>query len=698
MTFSELIELLIKADHAYHDLNDPIMSDAEYNHLALVEYRKHTGLKWHGQATAGDRTHVRLMGTLDKVHSVHELYKALGDHLLVGMPKVDGFGLELTYGPMDTQPVMILRQALSRGRRSGGVSFGEVVTAKAKQLSIPGILSTAPTTRDVGAFDTTPKTVRGEAYLTHGAFEEANALRLADGETPFKNRRNAAAGIFAKGDPRYLQFLSFVAYQVFDPRFEHHEDKEFDTHYEQLIWLEEHGFAIPPSFHVFANDANPDKLKTWLEDQDLPYEVDGVVFSIDSMDTQRSLGYGREFPYFSAAFKFEDTRKTTILRSIRAEATRTGRISLVAEFDPIELEGATIENATLHNLANLIELGIQPGDEITVYRSGLIIPQIEAPFVFNGDRELHLYLPDTCPSCAGAVTRNHVDLLCENESCPAKLAKAIHNAFSKKNWDVDGVGLALCEALVDSGKVETLADLFTLKYGGVDFWKTSLSDTVRPGAALPKLNTFERGETTLGLTQLSELDVGGKKLGLSSAKKFLAGIEAAKSKPWAITLHALGCPGLGEPECAQIAAAYGLKSLLTASQQSDLSAVLLQALIGLPGIGAKTASDFLFWLRTNYDWLSELLESGLRVEAEAPAGPVSAQFAGEVVVFTGGLSKPRTWYEQAVVAAGGAKSGSISKKTTLVVAGTDAGSKLEAALALGIKVIGEFEFLQMLQV
>lgn len=667
MTFTELVELLMKADHAYYDLNDPIMSDADYEVLAFKTYPSFTGLRWYGKPTEGDIPHAgRLMGTQQKIYSAAELHKVLGEHVLVGTPKMDGLGLELTYSPDTTKPGMWLKQGLSRGRRSGGISYGENVTGTARKIpDIPGLLCTDPQLAE-DCWDTEPRTVRGEIYLRAIYLDEVNAMRVADGEKPFKNARNGAAGIFSKGDPRYVQYLSFVAYQVFDPRVPHHEDLEFAEYTEQLTWLQRRGFATPPWVLIPALGIDHGGLKTWLNDQSLPYETDGVVFAIQDMSVQRSLGYGREHAHFSAAYKFEDQRKTTILRRLRAVATRTGRISLTGEFDPIELEGATIENATLHNLANVIELGIQPGDEITVFRSGMIIPQVEPPFVFNGERNLDAHLPSACPACAGPVTRNHVDLLCGNGDCPAKLAKAIHNAFNKKNWDVDGIGLALCEALVEQEVVSSLADLFNMTNG-------------------PETVEF-----------LAGLQLGSKRLGAATAKKLVAGIEACKTKPWAITLHALGCPGLGEPQCQAIAERWGLKELLVDASLISGSSEKFQALVAIPGIGEKTANDFLSWLETNFSWLNELIESDLRVEAEAAAGPSSTALEGKTFVFTGALSKPRDVFEAMAKDAGATVSGSISKKTSFVVAGPGAGSKLEKAQSLGVAVLSEAEFLELL--
>lgn len=288
---------------------------------------------------------------------------------------------------------------------------------------------------------------------------------------------------------------------------------------------------------------------------------------------------------------------------------------------------------------------------------------------------LEPFIPAACPTCGQPTTRNEVDLLCANESCSAKLSRLLKHACGKRQFDIDGMGEALAEALVDSGIVGNLADLFRLP-------------------SMTCYDTVSDGEThrikSSGVEFLANLNLGEKRFGESSAEKLIANIEAAKAKPWPVVLHSLGCPGLGEPECRAIAAENSMRDLLDIGHDPSDSQreELIERYVALKGVGRKTAEVFVDWTCENYDWLEELIELGLNTEP-AVIEKAGNALEGMTIVITGTHSVPRDVLEKLVDAHGGKCSGSISKNTNYLVAGDKAGSKLEKAQKLNVPVIDE---------
>ncbi len=733
-----LAETLRGHDILYYELGTSTISDADYDALTRQWFLA-TGTKHYGQARdLGNVPHSRLMGTLEKsltTEDVQAFYKNVdANAYAVLMPKIDGLALELVYDAAGH-----FHQGLSRGRRVGGQSFGEDVTATVAKMigasrslvvrgvvSSPAVVENLPVVeRPVGVIpaqlfnrygspqiavivprgptadgktiaeraeeirktmhsstgivieepssitiESKPVTVRGEVYLPKAALAVANEMRAADGEKAFDNCRNAAAGIFRKGDPRYLKLLRFVAYTAFSAVDKFEDDRSFTTFRDQLHWLTSVGFEVPPTNFWTLSEVTDGVLVTVAGGWVLAYDTDGVVVTLDGMAVQRQLGYAREYPRFSLAFKFADETVNVEVVGYEWATSKLGKLKPRFKLVPTALGGAVIEFATGHNLRELRRLNAVPGDIVALKRAGCIIPQVVALIkkvshaAFGMDST---HVPTHCPSCGGPTTEDEVDLLCEATNCPARLSGLIEAACGKKNLDVDGVGESVCEALVASGIINDLADFLGL----VD----------KPECSYVKM--------------LAEMELGDKGVtfGVKRAKSLVDGIEnARKTKPWAQVLHALGCPGLGEPECKGLAAGYSLMDLVrwaTLRPDEDIpdpKVAFIQSVTQLKGMGTKTAETLFTWLNANEGWLRLVPALGWRTEPEAQA-PVGTALAGMTVVVTGVHAVSRDVIEQMVVDAGGTLSSAVSKKTNVLVAGAKAGSKLEAATRLGVRII-----------
>lgn len=703
MTEQELVAKLQEADKAYYDLDNPIMPDHEYDRLVL-EYEILTGTRWMFQGSSGSVKHKRPMVSLFKVHTVPELVKFLdlvdSTELLV-MPKIDGGGLSLWYGPSGN-----LIRAITRGKLVAGESFGEDVTSQAKLIQgIPHTIT------PMGY----PVEVRGEVFMYEDGFEEAVYQREQEGKEPFKNSRNAASGILRnESQSHYCKFVNFVGYEVFQQDLLHHEDKWFEKFSDKLIWLDHNGFGTTEiMFLPYSNLKGEDPVHgtcsiketfghsddkfvlEYLSDQflgNVSEPNDGVVIMLDDMDVCRSLGYSRTHPNFGVAFKFATETAETTIRAIHWTATRTGRVVPKAIFDEVELDGTTVGQATLHNYKNVLDLDIRVNDVAEVFKANMIIPQIAR---IVGKAWTLSPEPNTvteCPSCESTLVINDtsVDLICTNPDCKPKLVGAIVNACGKKNWDVD-LGDSVAEALVNSEMVTSLADLFNLR-APTEWYREPVqtSSVVKPGRP-SKLNTMEPAPSDR-LRQLASLKLGGKvSFGMSRARKLMDALEGAKSKPWHITLHALGCPGLGEPECKKIASRYGLYELLEVGPDpvKDTEDYWLEQLISIKGMGKVTAKSVVDWVKSNYHWLEDLEALGLNTEAEGESIQVNGPLTGKTLCITGSFKIPRAVLESKVLESGGSVSSSISKKTTYLLAGDNAGTKLDKALKLGVPVIKE---------
>lgn len=644
-----LAERLAAADTAYYDQDNPTLTDAEYDSLVL-DYKTLTGKDWMRFGSSGSIAHSKPMLSLEKardLETVAKFFKTVPPETeVLLMPKVDGGALAVQY----TQNGK-LKRALTRGKVVGGVSYGEDVTYAVKKMAVPADLPAGLSLDDSGRFE-----VRGEVYLTQEDFEAINLLQVAAGKPAFKNRRNAATGILRSTSSPYHNRLRFVAYRVLAG--------DSGTIGDSFKLLKSLGFETLPSVYMLRLDSLDEDTLPYPIQRVHPFPVDGVVICLNDLSLCQALGESSSAPRWAMAFKFQDETAEVRLLEILWAASRSGRIVPRYRVEPAELEGTTVEYATAHNWRELQRVGAVPGDLVEVKKCNQIIPRVERVLVSGGGSALTP--PSECPACAGLVTEGEVDLLCENLGCPAKLTDLLVHTCGRKYLDVDGMGDALAEALVSSGMVKDLEDFFSFR------------EWVVPDLAGLALEN-------------------GQLLGTRRATKLVENlILAQKTKPWSVVLHSLGIPGLGHDQCTAIASHYGLKELEALLSDEEISVLQdggSSELEVIPGIGPETVKALLNWYKGPGHYLMNCgVLYRFNHEKEEMASTAGTKLEGQTFVVTGTLSQPRPVFEALIKQNGGTVSGSVSKKTSYVLAGEAAGSKLDKAQSLGVPVLTEAEF------
>ncbi len=545
--------------------------------------------------------------------------------------KLDGLSLAVRYRHG------VLVQALTRG---DGLQ-GEDVTENARTIrSLPLRIET----------ELEELEARGEVIMHRAAFERLNEEREKAGLPRFANPRNAAAGSVRVLEPAITasRRLDFYAYFLLV-----NGNPYYDSHWESLDALARMGFKVNPHRRLCADlEELLVFCREWEARRDeLPYETDGVVAKVDSVRQQRLLGWTAKAPRWAIAYKFPARQEETVLEGIEVQVGRTGALTPVARLRPVTIGGVTVSRATLHNEDEIERLGVQIGDTVLVERSGDVIPKV-VRVVRPGEHRRPFRMPDTCPVCGGKVVRQEGEAAsrCINTNCPARLKESIRHFAARGVMDIDGLGEALVDQLVDRGLVKSIADLYELK-----------------------------------LEQLVELE----RMGERSASKILANIERSREKPLARVLWGLGIPFVGERTAQILADTFGSLDRIAEADEETLQ----QA----EEVGPKVARSIYQFFREphNRELVERLRKAGLRFEQEVrkkEGGPL----AGLTFVLTGTL--PHLTREEAKVrieAAGGKVAGSVSRKTSYVVAGAEAGSKLEKARELGIPVIDEAKLLEM---
>lgn len=551
----------------------------------------------------------------------------------MGEPKLDGAGIELVYEDG--------RLALGATRGDGRV--GEDVTANLRHVfSIPRRLAAG------GAETAGRLSVRGEVILPLAAFERLNAARLARGDEPFANPRNAAAGSLRQlqnVDRRRLGALEVRAYAIAEglPHGVRTQEAVLDA---LRAW----------GFHVSAESRRCDDLEAAIAYHaellrlrpTLPYETDGAVFKVDRLDLQAELGTLPRSPRWAIAFKFPPQQEHTVVEAIEVQVGRTGALTPVAKLRPVRVGGVTVTSASLHNQDELERKDVRVGDTVVVQRAGDVIPQIVTRVAAKRPRGTRPFrLPDRCPVCGTAVVRLEGEAVtrCPSLDCPAKLENRVLHLASRRALDVDGLGEELVHQLVSKGIVRRPSDVFALSAG-----------------------------------QLAALERMGKK----SAENLIASLERAKRTTLARLLHALGIPHVGEGVAELLAAAFGDLDALLAASAEEIDAV--------PGIGetiARSVAEF-FASPLQREEIARLVALGVRWEKAPPARRAQGPLTGKTFVLTGTL--PHLTRDEAkarIEAAGGRVTGSVSKRTSYVVAGAEPGSKLDKAQALGVPVLDE---------
>lgn len=516
-----------------------------------------------------------------------------------------------------------------------------------------------------------PIELRGECYMPKSSFESLNAAAEANGKSGFANPRNAAAGSLRQKDPQVTAHrdLSTFVYAVGDER-----KLALDTQWDLLQWLKRAGFHVNPDIELVhsAEEVHAFCERSLERRNALPYEIDGVVVKVNSFAQQEAMGYTARAPRWAIAFKFPPEEKTTLLRDITVQVGRTGKLTPVAELDPVRVAGSTVARATLHNEDEVRRKDVRVGDTIIVRKAGDVIPEILGPVLSLRPADAQPWeMPRVCPSCQSPVVREEgeVDYRCISIDCPAQAAERLIHWASRGAMDIDGMGEEIIGRLIESGRVTDVADYYTLDV--VELSMLDMGRVNKDGAPI--------------------------RLGETVAKKLVAAIDESRTRPLARPLFGLGIRHVGKTMAEALAAAFPSIDALMAASEEELAAV--------EGVGPKIARCVYLFFRTpdNVAVIERLRKHGVSLEDDVQAAEEDAlpqTLAGLTFVLTGSLTQSGMTRDEAGAAlkARGAKvSGSVSKKTSYVVAGEAAGSKYDKAIALGVPVLDEDALLHILE-
>ena len=573
--------------------------------------------------------------------------------------KIDGSSIALTYQDSN----------LVRGATRGDGTTGEDVTANIRTVkNLP--LRLRPDALGGLVDPSRAIELRGEVYMPKSSFESLNRAAEANGKQPFANPRNAAAGSLRQKDPAITagRDLSTFLYAIADERA-----LAFGTQWELLQWLGEAGFHVNPDVRLCATrDEVHAFCQRAIERRDsLPYEIDGVVVKVNSFARQEEMGYTARAPRWAIAFKFPPEEKTTLLRDITVQVGRTGKLTPVAEMDPVRVAGSTVARATLHNEDEVLRKDVRVGDTVIVRKAGDVIPEVLGPVVSLRPADARPWaMPKMCPSCGSPVIREEgeADYRCISIDCPAQALERLLHWASRGAMDIDGMGEEIVARLVESGRLTDVADYYTLD------------------------------EVELSMLDMGRVNKDGEaiRLGKTVAAKLVAAIDASRGRAFARVLFGLGMRHVGKTTAEALAASYPSMDELKAATEEDLAAV--------EGIGPKIAHSVYLFLRTpdNVAVIDRLQARGVNLadSAAEDAAQLPQTLAGLTFVLTGTLVQSGMTRDEAGAAlkARGAKvSGSVSKKTSFVVAGESAGSKYDKAIALGVPVLDEDALLRIIE-
>ena len=547
-------------------------------------------------------------------------------------PKVDGLSIALEY--RDGKFV--------QGATRGDGKVGEDVTENLRTIrSLPKELP-----------DKLPRLiVRGEVYMSKEVFARLNAEREENGEAHFANPRNAAAGSLRQQDPK-VAAKRHLDVAIFNLQLA--EGKSFSTHSETLDYLRSQGFPVIPNLVVTElEDALEEIRRIGRDRAELPFDMDGAVVKLNSLSDREILGSTSKVPRWAIAFKYPPEEKESVVEDIVVQVGRTGVLTPKAVLSPVRLAGTTVTNATLHNQDFITEKDIRVGDTVLVRKAGEIIPEVVKVLPEKRpEGAMPYHLPTVCPVCGAPVYREPGESAtrCTGAECPAQLLRNLCHFTSREAMDIDGVGPAVLEQMVNAGLVHNAADLYSL--------------TVQ---------------------DIAQLD----RMGDKSARNAVHAIEESRSRDLSKLLCALGIRQIGAKAAQVLARHFGSFDALAAATEEELTAI--------DDVGGITAKCLRQWLESpqSQDLISRLKAAGVNMECHDM--PTADTLTGKTFVLTGTLSSlGRKEAEEAIARLGGKTSGSVSKKTSYVVAGEEAGSKLRKAQELGIPVLSEAEFLAMI--
>ena len=687
---AELNRILNHAAYAYYALDNPELTDAEFDRLLIelqqleAAYPELVTEDSYTQRVGGYVSeqfepvqHAARMYSMDDAMNLEELDAWLSrtDEALGASPtnpvaytcelKIDGLGVALTY--RDGQFV--------RAATRGDGSTGENVTANVLTISdVPRELALAGLEQVENRGLNQSIEVRGEVYMPKHSFIRLNEDADAAGKQPFANPRNAAAGSLRQKDPKITAHrdLETFIYAVAD-------EGPLDVHsqWEFLNWLRSCGFNVNPHARrcLSAQEVHDFCAQALEQRGDLNYDIDGVVVKVDSFASQEALGFTSRAPRWAIAFKFPPEEKQTVLREIRIQVGRTGVLTPVAEFDPVTVAGSTIARATLHNLDEIRRKNVLEGDTIIVHKAGDVIPEVVGPVLSLRPADaVEFQMPTTCPSCGSPVIQEEgeVAFRCVSIDCPAQAVERLIHWGSRKAMDIDGLGDELINRMVEEGVLSDVAD----------FYDKLTEETL---ASMPTGRVYDTDTA-------DHLSGDSIPVGHTIAKKVMAKVEESKTRGLGRVLFGIGMRHVGANVAELLAQEFGsIQALATAP---------VEKIAEIPGIGPKIAESVheFFSIPENVAVIERLRQAGVVLEEEKPENELPQTLAGLTFVLTGTLEHFTRDEAGAQLKAMGAKvSGSVSKKTSFVVAGEAAGSKLTKAESLGVPVLDEAALQQILE-
>lgn len=651
---ADLRRRLNEWNYQYYVLDDPTVPDYEYDQ-ALRSLEELEAL--HPETVTPDSPTQRVGGealtsfapvrhpvpleSLQDVFSDEEMLEFVArisagtdDAVFVVEPKVDGLSVALEYE----------NGVFVRGATRGDGQTGEDVTENLRTIkSIPVRLEGAPERL----------IVRGEVFMPKKVFHAINAQRELDGENLLANPRNGAAGSLRQQDPK-IAAKRRLDVQIFNIQLMEGR-APFESDSAALDWLESLRFKVIPRTLCRTGEEILSCIHQMGEDRErFAFDIDGACVKLDQLAAREIFGSTAKFPRWAAAYKYPPEQKPSVVQDIVIQVGRTGVLTPKASLAPVRLAGTTVTNATLHNQDFIAEKDIRIGDTVIVQKAGEIIPEIVSVVLEKRPPETEPYhIPEFCPVCGAPVRRDPdgAAIRCTGAECPAQLLRNLTHFASRDAMDIEGLGPAAVEALVNAGLVKNPADLYHLK-----------------------------------AEQVEPLERMGKK----SAENLIAAIERSKSQGMARLLFAFGIRQVGQKAAQVLSRQFGSLDRLMAATQEELTAV--------DDVGAITADYLVHWFENpqSQHLIRALREAG--VSFESTEAPVGTRLAGKTFVVTGTLEHfSRKEAEEAIVAQGGKASGSVSKKTSYVVAGEAAGSKLTKAQSLGVPVLTEAEFMALME-
>lgn len=648
----ELTALLQDANYRYYVLDDPHMPDFEYDRLM----RELEELEQANPELASPDSPTRRVGgealskfqevvhpvplmSLQDVFSMEELADFLektrdgADIPFSVEPKIDGLSVALEYE----------NGRFIRGATRGDGNVGEDVTENLKTIrSIPMTLESAPSRL----------IVRGEVYMPKKSFEKLNAAQEAAGKPPFANPRNAAAGSLRQLDPKIAakRGLDILIFNI-----QLSEGVSFISHSQSLEYLKSLRFKVIP-YRLLSSVKDIQQEVAAINDrrENLPCDIDGAVVKVDDLALRERLGTTAKFPRWAAAYKYPPEIKETLVEDILVQVGRTGVLTPKAVVRPVRLAGTTVTNATLHNQDFISQRDIRIGDTVRIRKAGEIIPEILDVVLSKRPDDSQPYtLPDRCPVCGAPVERDEdgAFLRCTGAECPAQLSRNIAHFVSRDAMDIDGLGSAIVDALIEKGLVKSPGDIYDLTEDEIScLWKS----------------------------------------GKTAARKLISAIEASKQQDLGRLIYALGIRQVGAKTGKILASHFGSMDALMDAELDELTQV--------PDIGEVTGKSIWEWFRQEQSihLILRLREAGLNFTCTRTV--TDDRFAGKTIVLTGTLSRfTREEATEKIELFGGKTSGSVSKRTSFVVSGENAGSKERKARELGIPVLSEDDFLEMLK-